>query len=41
MINNGRIVASGTPASIIKDVLPDSPEADLNDVFIKVMARNK
>jgi ABC-2 type transport system ATP-binding protein len=41
MINNGSIVALGSPASIIKEVFPDSPDADLNDVFIKVMARNK
>ena len=39
MINEGRIVASGPPARIIKEVLPDKPDADLNDAFIKVMAR--
>jgi ABC-2 type transport system ATP-binding protein len=39
MINNGRIVASGSPTSIITDVLPDKRDADLNDVFIKLMAR--
>jgi ABC-2 type transport system ATP-binding protein len=39
MINNGRIVASGSPASIIKDVFPDRPDADLNDVFIRLMKR--
>jgi ABC-2 type transport system ATP-binding protein len=41
MINNGRIVASGSPASIIKEVFPDREDADLNDVFIKLMARDK
>ncbi len=40
MINNGRIVASGSPESIINDVLPDRPEADLNDVFISLMKRH-
>jgi ABC-2 type transport system ATP-binding protein len=38
MINEGRIVAIGSPAEIIKEVLPDSPEADLNDVFIRIMS---
>ena len=41
MINNGRIVATGSPTSIINDVLPDKPDADLNDVFIRLMARDK
>ena len=40
MINNGRIVTLGSPASIIREVFPDRPDADLNDVFIKLMARN-
>jgi len=40
MINNGRIVALGSPASITRDVFPDRPEADLNDVFIRLMARD-
>ncbi len=39
MINDGRIVASGSPTSIINDMLPDKPDADLNDVFIKLMKR--
>jgi len=39
MINNGRIVAAGSPASIIKEVFPDREDADLNDVFVKLMAR--
>ncbi|MBN1626287.1 MAG: ABC transporter ATP-binding protein [Deltaproteobacteria bacterium] len=39
MIDKGRIVAIGSPASIARDVLPDRPEADLNDVFITLMKR--
>lgn len=41
MINNGRIVALGSPESITGEVFPDRPDTDLNDVFIKLMARNK
>jgi len=41
MINNGRIVASGSPASIIKEEFPERDDASLNDVFIKLMARGK
>jgi ABC-2 type transport system ATP-binding protein len=40
MINSGRIVALGSPASITGEVFPDRPDANLNDVFIKLMARN-
>lgn len=40
MINNGGIVASGTPTSIIEDLFPDQPDADLNDAFIQLMARS-
>jgi ABC-2 type transport system ATP-binding protein len=39
MINEGRIVASGSPPEIIRQVLPDRPQADLNEAFIKLMAR--
>ena len=39
MINEGKIVASGSPPEIIREVLPDRPEADLNEAFIKMMAR--
>ncbi|MEJ2286071.1 MAG: ABC transporter ATP-binding protein [Desulfobacterales bacterium] len=39
MINEGKIVASGTPADIIHAALPDRPQADLNDAFVKLMAR--
>jgi ABC-2 type transport system ATP-binding protein len=37
MINQGRIVSSGSPAEIIAKACPDKPEADLNDAFIKLM----
>jgi len=37
MINEGRIVASGSPAQIIADACPGQPDADLNDAFIKRM----
>ena len=40
MINAGKVVASGPPKKIVKDLLPDHPTADLNDVFIKLMKRN-
>ena len=39
MINEGKIVASGAPPEIVRQVLPDRPEADLNEAFIKLMAR--
>jgi len=39
MINEGKIVASGSPEGITKDVFPDNPGADLNDVFIQLMSR--
>ena len=39
MINEGKITASGSPPEIIKKVFPDSPKADLNDVFIRLMSR--
>jgi len=39
MINEGKIAASGSPPDIIKKVFPDSPKADLNDVFIRLMSR--
>ncbi len=41
MINEGRIVAQGHPAEIIRKVFPDRREADLNDAFIKLMARRR
>ncbi|MBN2061273.1 MAG: ABC transporter ATP-binding protein [Deltaproteobacteria bacterium] len=39
MINEGRIVISGSPSGIIDKTFPDNPEANLNDVFIRLMTR--
>ena len=41
MINEGRIVASGTPAGIVREAFPERTDADLNDAFIHLMARSK
>ena len=41
IINEGSIVASGSPAEIIAAACPDSPQADLNDAFITLMMRSK
>ncbi len=41
MINEGCIVASGTPEQIISGACPDKPDADLNDAFVKLMKRNE
>ncbi|MBW2004634.1 MAG: ABC transporter ATP-binding protein [Deltaproteobacteria bacterium] len=41
MINEGRIVATGSPSEIICDIFPERPDADLNDVFIQLMSRRK
>ena len=40
LINEGRIVETGSPAQIIADACPDQPDADLNDAFIKLMTRS-
>jgi ABC-2 type transport system ATP-binding protein len=40
MINQGIIVAAGSPAEIIEAACPASPQADLNDAFITLMARS-
>lgn len=40
MINDGKIVATGPPSAIISDLFPERPEADLNDAFIRLMARS-
>ena len=40
MINEGKIVAIGSPAEIIRETYPDRPEATLSDTFIKLMSRN-
>jgi len=39
MINEGKIVATGSPSKIIGDIFPNRPEADLNDAFIQLMSR--
>ena len=41
MINDGKIVASGSSDEIIAAACPDSPEADLNDAFITLMTRKE
>ena len=40
MINEGKVVASGSPSKIIAELFPDKPDADLNDAFIKLMDRS-
>lgn len=37
MINEGRIVASGSPEEIVRTACPEKPEADLNDAFVSLM----
>ena len=39
MINEGKIVASGSPSEITLEVFPERPEADLNEVFSQLMSR--
>ncbi len=41
MINQGIIVAAGSPEEIISKACPGKPEADLNDAFITLMMRNE
>jgi ABC-2 type transport system ATP-binding protein len=41
IINEGKIAATGSPDEIIRNVLPNKPQADLNDAFIALMARRK
>jgi ABC-2 type transport system ATP-binding protein len=38
MINEGRIVAAGSPYEIIRGACPGKPDADLNDAFVALMA---
>ena len=38
MINEGRIVASGSPEEIIRGTCPGNPAADLNDAFVALMS---
>ena len=37
VINEGRVVAMGSPADIIAGACPGKPDADLNDAFIALM----
>ena len=39
MINEGDIVALGSPPELIRNTFPDQNDADLNDLFIQLMAR--
>jgi len=39
MINEGRIVAAGSPDEIIRGACPGKPDADLNDAFVALMAK--
>lgn len=41
MINEGKIVAGGSPHEIIRKVLPNQPDADLNAAFVKLMTRRR
>jgi len=41
MINEGKIVSAGGPSEIIARTVPDTLDADLNDVFIKLMSRSR
>jgi ABC-2 type transport system ATP-binding protein len=40
MINEGMIVAAGSPSEIIAVACPDRPDADLNEAFITLMTRS-
>jgi ABC-2 type transport system ATP-binding protein len=39
MINEGRIVASGSPDEIVRGSCPGKPDADLNDAFVALMGK--
>ncbi len=41
MIDEGKIAAMGSPSEIASEVFPGRPEADLSDVFIRLMARRQ
>ncbi len=41
MINEGKIVASGAPEKIVKEMFPQDRKADLKDVFISLMTGEK
>jgi ABC-2 type transport system ATP-binding protein len=38
LINEGRIVASGSPGEIIRGACPEEPDANLHDAFIKLIS---
>ena len=40
MINEGNIVAQGSPSELIQSIVPENSNADLSDVFIKLMDRS-
>jgi ABC-2 type transport system ATP-binding protein len=40
LINEGRIVAAGSPSELIRETVPDKPDGDLDDVFIAYMSRS-
>jgi ABC-2 type transport system ATP-binding protein len=39
LINEGRIIASGSPDEIVRGACPEKPEADLNDAFIRLLGK--
>jgi ABC-2 type transport system ATP-binding protein len=39
MLNEGNIVATGAPGDIIEKTMPENPQADLNDAFVRLMSR--
>jgi ABC-2 type transport system ATP-binding protein len=41
MINEGRIVASGSQEEIIRAACPERPDADLNDAFVALMSERR
>jgi ABC-2 type transport system ATP-binding protein len=41
MINEGQIVAQGSPDEIVATACPDKPGANLQDAFVALMARGK
>jgi len=38
MINEGKIVAAGSPEEIVRGTCPEKADADLNDAFVALMA---
>ena len=41
IINEGSIVAQGSPEQIVRETFPDRPDADLNDAFVKLMTADR